>query len=302
MIATPEEGEPLPEYVLCAANLAPHRPPSSEQDHAPFYHRLPADLGGGAIGQVPFHLHGFACEPPLTNDIDDRAFSNAAFCQLEGVDGATYPIQKIVLDFYGYVRVDDDAGTPDREESPVSVTLESDPGGYDFSRDLDITVRRGSTGDLSRGIIIRGRPDVLLPAAAYVIRPQLGEDHLLLCDGLFDTTPPTPVAAFEYNFKLWSDCNRNGVDDETDITLDPVLDIWPMDGLIDECHPELCEPDYNGDGNVDQDDVDDLLACIGGDCSRVLPQANPDFNHDGNVDQDDVSALINRVAGNGCPA
>lgn len=33
----------------------------------------------------------------------------------------------------------------------------------------------------------------------------------------------------------------------------------------------------------------------------VTPVCNPDFNRDGNVDQDDVSALINAVAGGGCP-
>ncbi|MCC6950830.1 MAG: hypothetical protein IT433_05230 [Phycisphaerales bacterium] len=33
-----------------------------------------------------------------------------------------------------------------------------------------------------------------------------------------------------------------------------------------------------------------------------LPQcADPDFNRDGNVDQDDVAALINYNAGAGCP-
>jgi hypothetical protein len=28
---------------------------------------------------------------------------------------------------------------------------------------------------------------------------------------------------------------------------------------------------------------------------------DPDFNHDGNADQDDVIALINVIAGGGCP-
>ena len=42
-------------------------------------------------------------------------------------------------------------------------------------------------------------------------------------------------------------------------------------------------------------------ACVSGDCSGLAAHADPDFNHDGNLDQDDVTALINTIAGGGCP-
>jgi hypothetical protein len=60
-----------------------------------------------------------------------------------------------------------------------------------------------------------------------------------------------------------------------------------------------CNPDYNGDGNADQEDVACLVNLIGGDptCSAQ----DPDFNQDGNVDQDDVAALVNVIAGGPCP-
>ncbi|MFZ2873390.1 MAG: hypothetical protein WAZ94_02785 [Phycisphaerales bacterium] len=65
------------------------------------------------------------------------------------------------------------------------------------------------------------------------------------------------------------------------------------------CGDRLCTPDYNEDGNVDQDDVLYLLNVIGG--GENPTGADPDFNQDGNVDQDDVSALISVVAGGDCP-
>ncbi|MCE7975264.1 MAG: hypothetical protein DYG92_13220 [Leptolyngbya sp. PLA1] len=60
-----------------------------------------------------------------------------------------------------------------------------------------------------------------------------------------------------------------------------------------------CRPDFNNDGNVDQDDIEYLRHVIAG--GENPHGRNPDFNHDGSVDQDDVSALINTVGGGGCP-
>ncbi len=60
-----------------------------------------------------------------------------------------------------------------------------------------------------------------------------------------------------------------------------------------------CDPDFNQDGNVDQDDIACLAQVVAGDpaCSAV----DPDFNGDGNVDQDDIDALSQVVAGAPCP-
>jgi len=63
--------------------------------------------------------------------------------------------------------------------------------------------------------------------------------------------------------------------------------------------PPPCDPDFNCDGNTDQDDVSCLINVVAG--SPGCECADPDFNADGNVDQDDVTALINVIAGGGCP-
>jgi hypothetical protein len=60
-----------------------------------------------------------------------------------------------------------------------------------------------------------------------------------------------------------------------------------------------CEPDYTGDGSVDQDDVSRLISIVGGGPNDQ--GIDPDFNRDGAVDQDDVTALVHTVAGGGCP-
>jgi probable HAF family extracellular repeat protein len=60
-----------------------------------------------------------------------------------------------------------------------------------------------------------------------------------------------------------------------------------------------CDPDYNQDGNADQDDIAYLVNVIGG--GENPTNRDPDFNQDGNADQDDVSALIDVVAGGACP-
>jgi subtilisin family serine protease len=62
---------------------------------------------------------------------------------------------------------------------------------------------------------------------------------------------------------------------------------------------EPCDPDFTGDGNVDQDDIACLALAVAGDGSCTT--LDPDFNADGNVDQDDVAALAQVVAGGECP-
>jgi hypothetical protein len=60
-----------------------------------------------------------------------------------------------------------------------------------------------------------------------------------------------------------------------------------------------CDPDYNQDGNADQDDVAYLLNVVAGGDNPT--GRDPDFNQDGNIDQDDYAALISVVAGGPCP-
>jgi hypothetical protein len=85
--------------------------------------------------------------------------------------------------------------------------------------------------------------------------------------------------------RVWDPALVNGVPDDDEQT-----------GF---CCLNPCDPDYNRDGNADQEDVAYLVATI---ASGYSPSGrDPDFNADGNVDQDDVAALVNTVGGGGCP-
>jgi len=66
-----------------------------------------------------------------------------------------------------------------------------------------------------------------------------------------------------------------------------------------ECGGPGCDPDFNRDGNADQDDVAYLVGVIAGGPNPV--GRDPDFNGDGSADQGDLAALINTVAGGECP-
>ena len=74
-------------------------------------------------------------------------------------------------------------------------------------------------------------------------------------------------------------------------------------GTPGSCGGNPCEADLNGDGNVDQGDVDCIIAAAAGDpsCLRTDIPVNTDLNQDGNVDQGDVDTEINIVAGAPCP-
>ncbi|MCE7974337.1 MAG: hypothetical protein DYG92_08460 [Leptolyngbya sp. PLA1] len=60
-----------------------------------------------------------------------------------------------------------------------------------------------------------------------------------------------------------------------------------------------CAPDFNQDGNTDQDDLAYLIDVLAG--GDNPSGRDPDFNADGNADQDDTLALLDVLAGGACP-
>ncbi|MCC6951935.1 MAG: hypothetical protein IT433_10895 [Phycisphaerales bacterium] len=60
-----------------------------------------------------------------------------------------------------------------------------------------------------------------------------------------------------------------------------------------------CDPDFNLDGNADQDDLLYLFNILAG--GDNPSGRDPDFNRDGNADQDDLGSLVGVIAGDACP-
>jgi photosystem II stability/assembly factor-like uncharacterized protein len=74
---------------------------------------------------------------------------------------------------------------------------------------------------------------------------------------------------------------------------------WVVPLTLPDACPPACDPDYTGDGSVDQDDVAYLIAVLAGGPNPT--GRDPDFGGDGNADQDDVTALVHVIAGGACP-
>jgi hypothetical protein len=277
---------------------------------APYYYALPSDLGGGSIGVVPFHLHHAACEPPLVPGGDAPVLLSSEFQHQSYGSGECPPVpdvggpieaKTIILRAYGPIKAESPASPP------VTIRRVNPAGGYDGVEYEDpayttIALLAPPGSPFVREIHIHGLETQNLIEGVYHVRPKLAGAERLLCDGLL-TNDPVPLGEdFVYAFELRTDCNRNGVWDADDIADEPLLDMWRPDGFgpngrIDCCEP--CDPDYNQDGNADQDDVQYLVGVIGG---GPNPSGwNPDFNRDGNADQDDVAALVNTLGGGGCP-
>lgn len=272
-----------------------------QPDQAPHYDRLSSDLGGGAIGSVPFHLHDIDCLPP--NGPTTPVFLNSAFCHISPSVPDAYEFEEIVLSFYGPVYADVEAAFP------VRVRHADSPNGAEYAAMMSVTFDQGQGGTRSRFITLHGDGSTLIPAGTYVIRPILDINPQtglptpdgLRCDGLLTDEEVLVGEDFSYTFVLVSDCNLNGQEDTDEIAQNVMLDVWPMNGIIDSCEPDACVLDHNDDGNVDQDDID-CLSCLvaGGPCPDCHPYADPDFNNDGNVDQQDIADLANAIA-SGCP-
>ncbi len=261
----------------------------------PDYAQTSASLGGGAVGLVPFALHDEDCVPANAPS-SPPAILNSKFCgRIPGEE------EYIALRFYGPVRVDHTSA------SPVTVRADGTPSVLSERATAAFLTRSGA-GAASREVEIRGSNLRRLMPGVYRIRPvtAASDDGVyslrpLLCDDTLVEPSPPLVTDFEYVFELLSDCNDNGIDDATEIAQNPSLDLFPEDGFIDYCYSGTCGLDYNGDGNVDQDDVQCLAQAIGGNSSCLADGADPDFNQDGNIDQDDVLALGSSIAGDPCP-
>ncbi|MCC6952394.1 MAG: hypothetical protein IT433_13240 [Phycisphaerales bacterium] len=265
-------------------------PAQSQPDLAPHYARLSAVLGGGAVGLVPFALHDEDCDPPADAAQASRTFLNSEFCHIpyarnlcEGSDpGEIYADASIYLQFYGPILAES------ATERPYEIGIEVN-GQPDFSTDYGMWTQYETlpqlVGGAERRLRISGGEFTQLLAGHYYVRPKRTGSARLLCDGLRPGAAATAVANFTYEFWLVKDCNTNGVADEEEQT-----------GF---CCLNLCDPDFNQDGNADQDDVAYLTYVVAGGYNPT--GRDPDFTGDGNADQDDIQALVNTIGGGGCP-
>lgn len=224
-----------------------------------YYATTSAALGGGAVGLAPVHLHNADCDPPNT-PTTPPIFRNSQFCHIHDVvpdcgGSANYADQSAVLTFYGKVA---------RESSTVMpITCFAD--GNTTTDYAQFMVAEIISDGTTRRLRVYGDPaqQVQFIPGRYRIKPKLTGTARLLNAGLHASSP-VPVADFEYVFDIHADCNRNGVNDATDITNGWTDTVEPY-GVPDCCHGyPVCDSDYNQDGVADQDDVAYLTNVIAG--------------------------------------
>ncbi len=154
----------------------------------------------------------------------------------------------------------------------VTADAASGPGNRPQLSFGQIVPERPAAGD---GLPFAGQDGNLLPGVYYV---ALGYDFVTGVpaadtQGNFHVRPVGGSSGFSYNFDFlpsWTDCGG-----------------------------PACDPDFNQDGNVDQDDLAYLVNVLGG--GENPTGRDPDFNLDGNADQDDYAALLDVIAGGNCP-
>lgn len=240
--------------------------------------------------------------PLLNSELCSRVFASCDNCLPLRPAPSPFHFQprSIALVYDGMIR----AETPG--VIPVSVFAEDGNGNVstttDYADSMAYEISTTGSGEENNTIVIRGTNQVVLIPGVYHVRPKVTGSNRLLCETFGDgNTIPVywTQASDDFVFELVGDCNLNGIDDRLDLASNDDMDIYAPFDLLDCCHVPLCNPDVNGDGVVDQADVDYLVDVIAG---QPNPSGvDPDFNHDGGADQGDIDALINSVAGNGCP-
>ncbi|GJQ29491.1 MAG: hypothetical protein HBSAPP03_13750 [Phycisphaerae bacterium] len=275
--------------------------PSSSEWESPHYDGLPAALGGGAVGLVPFALHRTACDPPADADLEAaRTFLSSEFA---GLLEPEIDRRVLTLAFYGHIG----ANHPTHHAlTAFNGTLTTERGKW-MTMDLD----QDENDPRSRLVTITGNGVQYLLPGVYALAPVTESNTgamltPLVCMGTFGEGEAAPLAAgFAYTFELTPDCDANGENDLAQIAADPSLDLWPQDGLLDYCYWNVCDPDVNCDGNINGVDVEIMELAVGGDftdfCQVNIPgYADGDFNRDGAVNGADVEDLENAVGGM-CP-
>lgn len=248
----------------------------------PYYTKTSTELGGGAIGLVPFHLHDIDCSPANNATTHGRMLVTE-FIRPNPNSGAITS-KSIKLHFYGPVRTD--ALSTDSAQ-PIIVEQIPDIGNpIDLTASCDITMKRGGDSGWSREIEIKGKSGAGFLHGTYRITARTTGTGRLYCDQLALATPPA-VNAFTYWIDLREDCDTNGADDLDEIASHPWWDDFPENGRLDRCEWGGCPSDVNHDGFVNGDDYDLFSDWFD------TGNGNADYNYDGFVNANDYDEFAN---------
>lgn len=264
---------------------------SSAENETPF---PSTTVGGGSVGRVPFLVYRADCNPP--NDLlwDNNVPGSDPLLNTAFSDGT----RSATMKFDGPVRSAAPA-TAEAWEKPVTFWfwLNRVSQWTDLTSVVDIEMAEQGSGAMSREIRITGTGELLPPGYYAVTVNRTPRDvpndlyqYHVYCDGTLATVPPAPAAningALEYHFRLWPDCDDNGV-------IDPALTLCHEDGV---CCADLAGAGITGiepDGAVTVDDLIVFLiwfeeGLVEADIDSSLGDCNPD----GGVNIDDLLSFL----------
>lgn len=262
--------------------LAPIDVGSTTLSPTPGYDELPASLGGGAVGVVPFQLHDEGSLPqnpaptvePIAIILDSIINGDQP--------GDPSDIRNVRVEFYGPIEA---------ESTTAPFTIVFDEGG-----DMETSAATGwfTWAIDGRELQLARNPANRLPFGVYTLRPDRTGSDRLLCD--VAGIAATPVADFTYRFKIDRDCNGNGEFDPIDVSTgysdDENENNYPDECESGEC-PE-CAADFDQNGGVDGGD----LAAFFADYEMGLDCADVDGN--GGVDGGDLAFFFDVYEAGGC--
>lgn len=275
----------------------------AQPNQAPYYRRVSADIGGGAVGLAPFRYYASDCTPA----------SGTYFRRADFEPNGSDP-RGILIRLYGPVargpgqravlverQIRNQAGVSVWGDFTDMFTATVNPSG--MSRTLRVHYS-GTVGDLAtgryrvsvepEGIVcagVVGKPDVEFldqngnPIYYYF---NIGSD----CSNL-DCAGSIGNEDFIDPESTWNplvDCNGNNISDDCELRCDGAHVDHDSDGCIDTCDELMgpCPCNVNCDQYLNSQDFFDFLACFfGGTCPPGM--STSDYNGDGSTNSQDSS-------------
>ena len=220
-------------------------------DPKPYYNNKAVDIGGGAVGRVPYYLHYTDSQPTGTkvDEGPDGHENGLGECEegyhaLKKVHPA-WSLPKVTLRHYGPI-LQEGTGKPFTAKRKTIYTLACDAGGNPNWADVTANFTHSFPANENRAIEINGS---FAPGFDYLIEPKVDENgtDYLYCGGLDPLIDNVPIMEYDYRLRVIvaPDITGNGLLQADDITA------WVLD-------PQ----DANLDGTTDNNDLVDVINAV----------------------------------------
>lgn len=260
-------------------------PQEASPNMAPYYAQSSAQLGGGAVGLVPYHLYNTDCSPAQTSPDNwdtsvptdtSQQLLNSRFSHRSAIP--TSHRKSVRMRFYGPIACN--------TAHPVSVWL-----WLHHTQWLEVTDWCSINHVNGREIEIYGDGTRLLPSGYYAVLAQTSGPNRLFCQGtlaapgaepsvMWNATDADGNHVVQMNFYLLSDCNENDILDDASQYCGPCIADY-FDADLDRRH--------HPDGGVT---IDDLLSYLedfqAGDPFADVDDGTGTGTPDGGVTVDDL--------------